>query len=228
MPSSKHPIPFRGFDEKGKVHIYYNGGLPHWRQANCTYFVTYRQSDALPQPIIREFKHDRDKWLKHRGISVTEGMDWNRALAALSKEDHRTYEREMAKRLNKYLDAGYGSCVLKQAEVGKIESLTHFHNERVLTGDYVVMPNHVHVLMRPLDGYKLEDILQSIKSFTATKINRVLGQQGPFWMRDSYDHIVRDYEQLDAFKKYIKANPQKANLRTGDHIYQCAEYKLDE
>jgi len=98
----------------------------------------------------------------------------------------------MATKLNKYLDKGHGSCVLKRPGLADIvaDSLTYFHDERVLTGDYVVMPNHVHALLRPVNGNSLEDILQAVKSFSANAINRKMGNEGRFWMRESYDHIV--------------------------------------
>jgi putative transposase len=229
-----NPIPFRGFDERGEVRVYYNGILPHWRQDGCTYFVTYRQADALPEAVIRELEFERNQWLRSRGIEVAdiedEKLDWKQTIGKLSKADQRLYERKMATRLNKYLDAGHGSCVLRRPDIRKIvaNSLEFFHEQRVLTGDYAVMPNHVHALMRPLKGYELEGILQSLKSYTATQINRLLGTTGSFWMRESYDHIVRDFEQLEAFQRYIKANPNKAKLSPREYATREAAYTADE
>ena len=200
---------FREFDESGEVRIYYHGILPHWRQTGCTYFVTYRLADSLPLPVVREFEHERNQWLLHRGIDPIHlkggANSWKRTIGRLSKSDQRLYERTMATKLNQHLDAGHGSCILKQADLAKVvaDSLTFFHQHRVITGDYVVMPNHVHALMRPMSGFELENILQAIKSYTATKINQKLGVSGPFWMRESYDHLVRDQAQLEAFQKYI-------------------------
>lgn len=230
---TEEKIPFRGFDERGQVRVYFHGILPHWRQENCTYFVTYRLADALPAGVIREFEYERDQWLLHRGIDPklldAEGFDWKKTVGKLSKNDQRLYERTMATKLNKYLDAGHGSCVLKRPDLAEVvaNSLKHFHGDRVLTGDFVVMPNHVHVLMRPINGFELEDILQAVKSFTANAINRKLGVEGPFWMRESYDHIVRDSEQLEAFQNYIRANPEKAKLTSHEYISQDTTYRLE-
>lgn len=120
--------------------------------------------------------------------------------------------------------------MLRRPEIREIvaKSLEYFHGQRVLTGDYVVMPNHIHVLMRPLPSFELEDILQAVKSYTATQINRLLGGEGRFWMRESYDHIVRDFEQLEAFQTYIKANPKKANLGSDEYTLRPAVYHPDE
>jgi REP element-mobilizing transposase RayT len=225
-------IPFRGFDERGDVRIYYHGILPHWRQKGCTYFVTYRLADALPAGVIREFEYERNQWLLRRGIDPDQIIDlngnWNETFVRLTKTDQRVYERMMAMKLNQYLDAGHGSCVLKRPEVATIvaDSLSFFDGKRVLTGDFVVMPNHVHVLMRPIDNFELEEVLQAIKSYTATKINRMLGHEGRFWMRESYDHIVRDSEQLEAFQSYICGNPIKAKLKPGEYLLRAAQYYL--
>ncbi|MEM1228724.1 MAG: transposase [Planctomycetota bacterium] len=227
-------IPFRGFDERGDVRVYYHGVLPHWRQANCTYFVTFRMADALPAAVIQELEYERDQWLQHRGIDVSSlkqaKLDWKSTIGKLSKADQRVYDRTMATKLNRYLDAGHGRCSLRRIDLRTIvaDSLQFFHGDRVLTGDFVVMPNHVHVLMRPIGSSELEDVLQAIKSYTATKINRVLGEKGPFWMRESYDHIVRDGDQLEAFQNYIRANRKKAKLREDEFTYQSAKYCPDE
>ena len=226
-------LPFREFDESGEVRIYYHGILPHWRQTGCTYFVTYRLGDSLPAPVIREFEHERNQWLLHRGIDPIQlkgGVNsWKKTIGLLSISDQRLYEQTMATKLNQYLDAGHGSCILKQMELAKVvaDSLTHFNQQRVITGDYVVMPNHVHALMRPMSGFELEDILQAIKSYTATKINQKLGVSGQCWMRESYDHLVRDQEQLEAFQKYIRANPSKANLQQNEFQLRTASYYLE-
>ena len=97
-----------------------------------------------------------------------------------------------------------------------------------MTGDFIVMPNHVHVLMKPIPPFELEDILQAIKSYTANQINRIFGREGQFWQRESYDHIVRDFEQLDAFQKYIRANPGKAILPAGRYVYRAGLFVPDQ
>lgn len=224
----KSPIPFRGFDERGEVRVYHHGILPHWRQKGCTYFVTFRQADSLPQRVLQELEYDRRLWLENHRIDPDDS-NWKRVFAELSKSERRDYERRVAAKLNDFLDAGHGSCALRDTSIGAsvAQSLDHFHGERVLSGDFVVMPNHVHVLMTPLAEHELEDILQSIKSYSATQINRRLGLQGKFWQRESYDHIVRDYEQLEAFQRYITNNPEKAGLRRCDCVLSQAEYCPD-
>ncbi len=72
------------------------------------------------------------------------------------------------------------------------------------------MPNHVHAIVTPLKGNKLSDILSGWKSFSSRNINKLLGRKGQLWLHETYDHIVRNEKQLNAFKKYIRHNPVKS------------------
>jgi len=80
---------------------------------------------------------------------------------------------------------------------------------------WCLMPNHVHVLVRPLGEHNLSSILHSWKSFTAKEINSELKREGKVWQDESFDTIVRNATQLEQFSKYIQENPTKANLREG-------------
>ena len=223
---SRTSIPFRGFDDRGDVRIYDHGILPQGRQTGCTYFVTFRLADSIPRKVLEEIEHERRLWLRARGIDPDD-LNWKQRLSRLPIVDQRLYERLVGKLVNKSLDECHGTCVLRDPSLGSkvAESLVHFHEIRIFTGDFVVVPNHVHVLLTPCNGYELEDVLHSIKSFTANEINRALNKNGALWQRESYDHIVRDLEQLHAYKDYIAANPSKARLRSGEFVHSQAEYR---
>jgi putative transposase len=212
----KEAIRFQGFDELGQVRIYSHAMLPHWRQTGCTYFVTFRLADSIPENVLAELEYERRLWLRHRDINA-DAADWKQLFFKLPSTERRTYEKLVGCLLNRALDSCHGSSCLRNPAIGNsmATALDYFHGERVLTGDFVVMPNHVHVLLTPMEGHELEDILHSIKSYTAKQINRSLSQTGAFWHRDSYDHIVRDAEQLIAYQEYTAANPIKAKLRQG-------------
>ena len=227
MKEKSEPIPFQGFDPRGEVRVYKHGMLPHWRQDGCTYFVTFRLNDSLPQTVLDQLKEERNFWLKKHGIN-SEAENWKEQFTKLSEEKRREFERLATTKLNQQLDQGYGSCVLRKSSNAEIvaNGLDHFNGLRVRSGDYVVMPNHVHALLTPVQPFELADLLKSIKGFTALKINKQEGSSGNFWQRESYDHIVRTPEQLYAFQKYIRANPQKAKLRDGDYLLKEADYFL--
>jgi putative transposase len=182
----------------------YERHLPHWRQDGTTYFVTFRQADSLPQSRIGELKQLREEWERLHPPP--------RSRAVLEK-----LAKQIFVRLERWLDEGYGSCELRNAEVANevVSAMQHFDGDRYLLGSCVVMPNHVHVIVRPLNPrtYDLEDILQSWKGYTARRINSLLHRTGTFWQEECYDRIIRDEEHLYRCIQYIARNPIKAGIR---------------
>jgi len=90
-------------------------------------------------------------------------------------------------------------------------------------GDFVVMPNHVHLLVRPLGEWRLEELLKSWKTFSAKSINRLRGRTGTVWWKDSFNHLVRSAEKFAKFQHYIADNPAKAKLKPGEyHLHRTS------
>jgi len=78
-------------------------------------------------------------------------------------------------------------------------------------GAYVVMANHVHLLITPC--IEVSRLMQSVKRFTAREGNRMLGHTGqPFWQDESYDRLVRNEAEFQRIVRYIEMNPVKAGL----------------
>jgi REP element-mobilizing transposase RayT len=83
----------------------------------------------------------------------------------------------------------------------------HFYESQA----WVVMPNHVHLLILP--RVSLPQITRWIKGRTAREANRLLGRTGqPFWEPESYDHWVRSEKELHQIEHYIEQNPVAAGL----------------
>ena len=81
----------------------------------------------------------------------------------------------------------------------------------------VVMPDHIHMLLRPLRDengwpFPLVNILQCLKGATAHRVNRLLGRSGPLWEEESFDHVLRSDEWLQEKCEYIRQNPVEAGL----------------
>ena len=119
-----------------------------------------------------------------------------------------------AARIEAELGQGHGSCVLRNPRVAAIvqRALEHFDGIRYCLGPWVIMPNHVHLLVRPLVGYALGAILHSWKSFTAKKINALLGGSGAVWQREYFDRMIRNYRHLLVAARYVYENPVVAGL----------------
>ncbi len=208
---------FELFDRKGELTIR-EGNLPHWYQPGVTYFVTFRTEDSVPQPLSRSWHARRDVWLRRHGFDPTRD-DWKSKLREnpeLDDEYHGVFTREF----RDFLDRGYGACELRDANLAEIvaRSLRHFDGERYHLGDFVVMPNHVHLLVCLLGATEIERLCKSWKRFMAGEINRALGRQGRFWQEESFDHLVRSPEQFEHFQRYMAANPSEAGLAPGEYI----------
>src|SRR5437016_10862824 len=104
-----------------------------------------------------------------------------------------------------------GACHMRRSDVrSQVElCLLQFDGKRYDIDAFVLMPNHVHALIKPALGYDLSTLLQRIKGVSANHCNKLLGCKSTFWMDESYDHIVRDVKELAAFRNYIAGNRTK-------------------
>jgi putative transposase len=115
--------------------------------------------------------------------------------------------------------------VLRRPELSAIvaESLLKFDGERYELTDFVVMPNHVHVLAAFPDEDSMLRQCDSWKHFTGREIHRTLGRRGKFWQQDGFDHLVRSIEQFTHLRRYIAENPRKARLRPDEYRHYSKE-----
>ncbi len=194
------PLGFRGLDPDLPIALYHRN-LPHWRQTGATYFVTFRQADALPQEKLRWLKRLREEWERTHPPPRSD-TDW------------RTYAREVTNSAERWLDQGYGECHFRHRRSCEDLSkrLHRFQDRRYLLSCWAIMPNHCHAVLRPFQGYALEDLLGAIKGVTARFVNVALGRTGALWEEESYDRIVRDEEHLWRVIQYIGRNPRLAGL----------------
>ena len=222
---SMNRIIFRPFRPYAPMTLY-RRNLPHWRQEGCTYFATFRLADSIPRHRLLAWEEERRIWLAAHGINdgLRDPASAERYLP-INERERRAFERRQAHRLHVELDHGHGSCLLALPEVREFlqTALQHFHGERCRCGDWVIMPNHVHWLVAPMNGWKLESVLNSIKGFVSVQASVRGIKAGRLWQAESYDRIVRSREELTAFQKYIEKNPAKAHVAAG----RFAAYRAD-
>jgi REP element-mobilizing transposase RayT len=209
---------FELFDPKADLRIT-AGNLPHWYQPGVTYFISFRTDDSLPIEVATTWYRRREDWLRHHGIDPST-PDWTVRLHALPKAQERQFHETFSREFMESLDKGHGACVLKRPELARIvgDALLHFHGQRYLLSDFVVMPNHVHLLVCLLGDTDIQKQCYSWKKYSATHLNRMLGRQGRFWQEESFDHLVRSPEQFEYLRRYIADNPKKARLREGEFL----------
>jgi hypothetical protein len=183
------------YDERSELAITVRD-RPHWKQYDKIHFVTWRQADSLAQAKLKELAIERAQWLRIHG---------DKDVRALDPPVRREYYRLFHERVEHWLDAGAGSCVLRREDprMEVVEALRFFDGERYRLGTFAVAANHVHVLVVPIEGSDLSRITHTWKSYTAKSINRLLGRAGTLWRAESFDHIVRSEGSLRKFEEYI-------------------------
>ncbi len=175
--------------------------LPHWNQKGVTYFITFRLADSVPQSKLRLWKLKRDEFLESHK-------------QPLNVEDSQIFHEQFTAKIEDWLDSGMGSCLFEDDKVSELlaNTLAHFDGIRYDLDEWVIMPNHVHILVAPKPTFELTKILHSWKSYSARQINKHLKREGVLWQDESFDQIVRSEEHLYRIKEYIKRNPRKAGI----------------
>jgi REP element-mobilizing transposase RayT len=178
--------------------------LPHWTRRGAIYSITFRLHDSLPQEALQRLRLEAQSAWRTRGRNDAES----------DEDESRSLAECESRKVEGWLDRGHGVCVLRDNRAARIvsDALAHFDGERYVMFVWCVMPNHVHTMIRPLDGYELPDTLHSWKSYTATMINRALGRCGELWQPEYYDRLIRDEDEFQRHARYILNNPSKAGL----------------
>lgn len=164
---------------------YYERNLPHWHPEGKAIFLTWRLYGSLPAAA-----------LKH--------------LATLRAAPGKQFAAA-----EKLLDHGNsGPFWLRDPKIAVLVKESILRGERLgqyTLCSYVVMPNHVHVLLEP--RLPLSRITRGLKGVSSRDANALLGRKGqPFWQEESFDHWIRDGAQFERVRWYIENNPVKAGL----------------
>jgi len=183
--------------------------LPHWQQGEAWCFVTWRLADSLPEEKLGLWRAEREAWLRRNP------EPWDEATEA-------DYHERFSHRIDEWLDQGCGTCLLREAANAQVvaAALRHFDGARYVMGAFAVMPNHVHVLFRPLGGHLLADVIRSWKGFSAREINHRLSRNGTVWQDEYWDRLVRSERHLLTCAAYIRNNPAAAKLHPNEYLWE--------
>ena len=186
------------FSRFGDIAVH-RRNLPHWAADSTLIFITYRLADSMPAEKLRAWQEEHDEWISRHP------EPWDETVT-------REYFDTFPVKLDELLDAGYGSCVLAHEACRRIvsENLLRFDAERYRLHAFVVMPNHVHVLLEMGKKDDLPKVVHGWKSYTAKKINAVIGGTGGVWQKEYYDRLIRDANHYANTVKYIRKNARVA------------------
>jgi len=201
---------------------YYRRNLPHYQPPYATYHIVFRLDGSLPRHMIEELRNGREKE-KEMIASI---KDEKR-----KRDEWRAHHQAYFEKFDALMDGNTaGPRWLADDRVAEIVAKAiHFRDAReydLLV--HTIMPNHVHMVCtvgrsgtpspeeenravgrNAIPTYR---ILQSLKRHTARKANTLLSRLGPFWQEESYDHVIRDGEELERTIWYVLFNPVKASL----------------
>ena len=183
------------------------GKFPH-REYKPLQFITYRLYDSVPKKVIEAWKEE---------LRITEMTLPN---------DPKVLQ--LRNRIDKYEDAGYGKCFLKDERIASMvqENLLYFSGIRYNPLSWCIMPNHVHVLIEVKEGWTLSTIMHGWRSYTAHEANKILGRTGDFWMDEYFDRYIRDEKHMNDVINYIDNNPFKAGLIDEGHMWPWSSLGL--
>ena len=178
--------------------VFYRRNLPHWHPEGKTIFLTWRLHGSLPASLLKKNRTAR-----------------NDCATKASDVDPEDYPGKQFHELDAALDAAKrGPLWLADpefADYAEYPILRGAERGRFLLHAYVIMPNHVHVLLDP--HVPLAKISGPIKGVSACDINARLGRTGkPLWQDESFDHWIRNSAEFERIRYYIEWNPVAARL----------------
>jgi putative transposase len=205
------------FDPKAELFIE-ERLRPHWSQAGAIVFITFRTIDSIPKEVLRRWEREKNDWMRRRGYIG----HWKSLLPTLELEEQNAFNKVFLRCREESLDECCGECVLRMPHLSKIvaNSLLHFDELRYRMGDFIVMPNHVHLLAAFPDPATMLKQCKSWMHYSAVQIHREVGEKGRFWQPEPFDHLVRNVDQYEYLRKYIADNPVKAKLKPGEYHYR--------
>ena len=180
---------------------YYRRWLPHWHPPGQDIFLTWRLHGSLPNQT--------------------------------SKPKENSSPGEQFVHYDRFLDqASFGPLWLRNPQIAErvLFAITEAQRQKMLqVRAYVLMVNHVHVLLTPL--LPLEQITKRIKGVSARQANRILLRTGvPFWQDESFDRWVRNPAESLKIRTYIERNPVTAGLvmRPEDWPWSSASHPIKQ
>ena len=204
--------------EKKEFH---RANLPHFQQPGQAYFVTWNLHDAIPAKALQDYTQK----LKLLRNNIDFAIQSNRLQEQISelKFEYNILRKKMMKAFEDLLHIENKSVInLSKPHNTQIviNALRYWEDKRLENFAICVMPNHVHWVFKLLEEDKngnpvwLDDVLKSVKQYSATQINKQEKRAGMLWHKESWDTTIRDDRHLYEAIEYTRNNPVKAGLVT--------------
>jgi putative transposase len=189
--------------------------LPHWDVPDAAFFVTTCLEGSIPARGLLDLEAYRTELRRCPRPKDVSESDWS------VKQWKKLFART-----DHWLDSEPAVRHLAEAQLAQIvcDAMYFFAGQRYDLLAFVVMPSHFHWVFQPLPGWVTqlkpgkikksprERIVQSINRDSSNRCNKLRGVRGTFWQHESYDHWIRDVDELERIIHYIEANPVNAGL----------------
>ncbi len=216
---------------------HYKHLLPHFQQPGQACFVTWSLKDAIPKKALKRYSQqleilksqfpmgaaDSDPLFKNNRESefvTPKNAIWKSHHPEIKKE-YNALRKKYIKAYNDLLDAERNPKIdLSKPENTEviINTLKYWEGKKLNNFAYCVMPNHVHWVFELFEKDEkgepvyLQDILYSVKRFSATQINKLEKRAGSLWQKESFDTTIRDEKHLYYATEYTLNNPVNAGF----------------
>jgi len=198
---------------------FYRHALPHYQQPGQAYFVTWCLIDAVPPKALEYYTNKLSNL--HFEIQNLIKNKADDSIINLVYIELNITRKKYLKALDDILDLQEKSIVNLSTDENLdilIQAFTFWEGSKIENYAFSIMSNHIHWVFKLLEKddknqlVYLQDILQSVKRFSATKINKIAGLKGSLWQKESYDSTIRDEHHLYQAIIYTINNPVKAGL----------------
>ncbi|KAF0237203.1 MAG: hypothetical protein FD181_2127 [Prolixibacteraceae bacterium] len=219
---------------------FYKHNLPHFQQPGQAYFITWSLKDAVPKKALIRYTRKLEL-LKSQiaGAANSDSPDFKKRGSETAppkkergsetappelqklKMEYYTLRKKYIKAYDDLLDADRNPHInLSKPEHTKaiIETLKFWDGVKLENYAFCVMSNHVHWVFSVFEKDKngepvyLQDILYSVKRFSASRINVLENRKGELWQKESFDTTIRDEKHLVSTIEYTLNNPVSAGI----------------
>lgn len=201
--------------------------LPHFQQPGQAYFVTWNLQNAVPKKALVHYTQKLESLRNQIRLYQLQRAD--QAVINPIRFEMNLVRKKYIKAYDDLLDAARKPGIdLSEKECTDIliSALLYWEGKKLRSKAFSIMPNHIHWVFQLFEKDEkgalvyLQDILHSVKLFTANQINRKLQIEGKLWQKESFDTTIRDDKHMYYAIRYTIQNPVKAGLVNDWHLWK--------
>lgn len=167
-------------------------------EKKAIYFLTIHLRDAIDEEV-------RGEW-----ISENDRLQSMEAGGSINVEERRNFNRMLEQWFDRFLNAGAGSSLfLNDSQAREADAvLQQFNTARYRLHAWTVMPNHIHAVIQPAEGFRLADIVSTWRDSISSRI----GQPVTIFETEFFGRQLKSKEEYDRYVNEVQADAEKAGL----------------